>query len=626
MRLACVLVALFVGSPAWSADLLVPAQFATIQAAIDAASDGDTVIVAPGTYVESINLLGKQITVRSSGGRGVTFIDGAGANRPVTASGSETFSGTLIEGFTLQNGVAGDGGGMLIETPASMTVRDCWFVNNRATNQGGGLHLQSVGFNTLIEDCTFFDNEATQGGGVSIFSGFPIVRDCEIIGNIANAPGGGRGAGMTILNFSQAQVIGCFFSGNAFESTFANGGRGGGIFIEQASPKIEGCTFRNHNAFAGGGVGGQGGGIWMRTIPGQSTRTLTLRDSVFEFNTAGTSGGGLHVQGVASTVVGCRFVGNQTTNTTGGGGGGIDAVFEQGGRFDGCEFIANTSANGGGMAVSLLSSFTLTNSLFVGNNATLSPTGSGGGLHTSNANVNMVACTFVQNTAASANGGAVQGTYNGSANASNVIAWGNAPGQITPAFGQVINVTHSLVQGGFAGAGNISSDPMFADADGPDDDPLTLLDNDYSLAMGSPAIDSGDTTKMPSDSIDRDNDGIFAEVTPWDVRGNVRLVDDPVTADTGIGPAPVIDMGAIEFQLAPAPCPGDIADDFGTLGADGMVSFGDFLALLGLIGPCPGGTPGCTGDIADDFGTLGADGMVSFGDFLAMLGLIGPCP
>ncbi len=74
-------------------------------------------------------------------------------------------------------------------------------------------------------------------------------------------------------------------------------------------------------------------------------------------------------------------------------------------------------------------------------------------------------------------------------------------------------------------------------------------------------------------------------------------------------------------------CAGDIADDFGTLnGGDGMISFGDFLALLGLVGPCPGGTAGCTGDIADDFGTLGGDGMVSFGDFLALLGLIGPCP
>ncbi len=74
-------------------------------------------------------------------------------------------------------------------------------------------------------------------------------------------------------------------------------------------------------------------------------------------------------------------------------------------------------------------------------------------------------------------------------------------------------------------------------------------------------------------------------------------------------------------------CIGDFADDLGNLGPDGQVSFGDFLALLGLIGPCPGGIPGCLGDIADDFGTLnGGDGMVSFGDFLALLGLIGPCP
>ena len=73
-------------------------------------------------------------------------------------------------------------------------------------------------------------------------------------------------------------------------------------------------------------------------------------------------------------------------------------------------------------------------------------------------------------------------------------------------------------------------------------------------------------------------------------------------------------------------CAGDIADDFGSIGADGQVSFGDFLALLGLIGPCPSATPECAGDLADDFGTLGKDGQVSFGDFLALLGLIGPCP
>jgi formylglycine-generating enzyme len=94
---------------------------------------------------------------------------------------------------------------------------------------------------------------------------------------------------------------------------------------------------------------------------------------------------------------------------------------------------------------------------------------------------------------------------------------------------------------------------------------------------------------------------------------------------------PTVESSTVGFRVAQISgpgtpgCVGDIADDFGSLGTDDQVSFGDFLALLGLIGPCPGG-PGCVGDIADDFGTLGTDGQVSFGDFLALLGLIGQCP
>ncbi len=76
----------------------------------------------------------------------------------------------------------------------------------------------------------------------------------------------------------------------------------------------------------------------------------------------------------------------------------------------------------------------------------------------------------------------------------------------------------------------------------------------------------------------------------------------------------------------PVDCPFDIADDFGFAGADGQVSFGDFLFALTILGPCPGGTPGCDGDVADDFGFVGGDGQVSFGDFLFALTVLGPCP
>ena len=86
----------------------------------------------------------------------------------------------------------------------------------------------------------------------------------------------------------------------------------------------------------------------------------------------------------------------------------------------------------------------------------------------------------------------------------------------------------------------------------------------------------------------------------------------------------VYQVGGFEPLL---PCTPDLADDFGnTLVRDRQVTFGDFLALLGYIGPCPGGTVGCDGDIADDFGFPGSDGNVTFGDFLYLLGQIGPCP
>ncbi len=112
------------------------------------------------------------------------------------------------------------------------------------------------------------------------------------------------------------------------------------------------------------------------------------------------------------------------------------------------------------------------------------------------------------------------------------------------------------------------------------------------------------------------------------------LGGDRVTAsrDWSTGDFTVFEGSSIEyaFQLLgsseAAACPGDIADDFGFAGADGQVSFGDFLFALGVLGPCPGGTPGCDFDIADDFGFAGADGQVSFGDFLFALTILGPCP
>lgn len=112
-------------------------------------------------------------------------------------------------------------------------------------------------------------------------------------------------------------------------------------------------------------------------------------------------------------------------------------------------------------------------------------------------------------------------------------------------------------------------------------------------------------------------------------RAMIGVVDngDPISENTIV----VFRLDGLEPSGG---CVGDLADEFGSLppqgGPDGQVGFGDFLALLGLVGPCPGSQLGCTGDIADEFGSLppqdGPDGLVGFGDFLALLGLVGPCP
>ena len=96
---------------AFSATIHVPGDQPTIQAGIDAAVNGDTVLVAPGTYVEYIDFKGKAITVTSELGPDVTVIDGNQAGRVVTFNSGEGLD-SVLEGFTITNGYAGYGAGI----------------------------------------------------------------------------------------------------------------------------------------------------------------------------------------------------------------------------------------------------------------------------------------------------------------------------------------------------------------------------------------------------------------------------------------------------------------------------------------------------------------------------------
>jgi hypothetical protein len=136
--------ACFFAPALFASTINVPAGQPTIQAAINAASNGDIILVAPGTYTENINFLGKAITVESSKGAKVTIINGGEVASVVTFSSNETPT-SVLKGFTLTNGsatITGDyqGGGIAIDN-ASPTIEDNIIEDNFAEDAGGGIGI-----------------------------------------------------------------------------------------------------------------------------------------------------------------------------------------------------------------------------------------------------------------------------------------------------------------------------------------------------------------------------------------------------------------------------------------------------------------------------------------------------
>jgi len=245
---AVVAVTAFVVAPAapGATTLTVPGQFVTIQAAIDAAVDGDTVLVSPGTYVENIDFGTKDITVASTDGPSVTVIDGGGSTNVVVIN-AEAGESPTVRGFTVRNGVGGsvDGGGVST-TGGPAVIEDNVITGNATCGAGGGIAAefsQAVIRRNLIEanfqsgcsggpggggvfiggegSVSLLDNTISGnshgafGGGVSLFAaGTPTIARNVISGNSGSLQGGG----MWIVNRSDAQIDTNVIVGNFSES------------------------------------------------------------------------------------------------------------------------------------------------------------------------------------------------------------------------------------------------------------------------------------------------------------------------------------------------------------------------------------------------------------------------
>jgi hypothetical protein len=249
-----------------AATIRVPVDAPTIQAGIIAASNGDTVLVAPGTYSENISFGGKAITVTSQEGPEVTIIN---ANHlpdsAVTFAGGEGLS-SILSGFTITKARTSFGGGIVIRG-ASPTI-----VNNIISH-----------------------NQACFGPGILMLQSGALIHGNDISGNSVEFCGNGNGGGILVFDANGAQITGNRIFSNS--SVFANSW-GGGILVTGAST----VTIRDN--FISGNSASFGGGIFVDA----NNLSVQIDQNVIVGNMA--SGGA----GIAGWMTAARLVNNTIVN------------------------------------------------------------------------------------------------------------------------------------------------------------------------------------------------------------------------------------------------------------------------------------------------------------------------
>lgn len=358
----CIVLCLMSLNTSFAAIINVPAVEPTIQSGIDVARDGDTVLVAEGIYEGkgnvNVDFRGKQITVKSIGGAEKTIIDCGEVQdtRGFLFNSGET-NATMLDGFTIKNGVHKEGAGLFINN-ASPTIRNCIITDNKSgdsanySGRGGGIYC----FNSdaFIEGCTITRNFVGSrfGGGVYLAGkiGFgktrlkPILLNCTISEN--------TGHGVYSEDSVIIEVRGCTVSKNSIRGIVCTSNYSrtanlitnsrieqnmdGGVYVSTESGlKITESIIRKNRSRFGAGIycnrtstlevsncviadniaESFGGGLYIASYV---DRTITISHTTVTGNTAGRIGGGIYFDSTPSenllrlTVTNCIIWGNHS--------------------------------------------------------------------------------------------------------------------------------------------------------------------------------------------------------------------------------------------------------------------------------------------------------------------------
>lgn len=466
--------------PALSQIFYVPAQYSTIQTAINQAANGDTVIVSSGTYNENIDFLGKAIAVRSTDPNdpnivAATIIDGSAP--------TDQNKGSVVT-FKSGEGNSSELSGFTITGGTGTWIVVAWSLHEPYWNRcGGGAVCYNLSAPKITKN-VFSNNLAGEGGGIYVY-GNPV--------NIYNPSNPSVHIQPVISNnifLNNSAIVNHGFSPPDSNYSPAEHGDGGAIVCFQGvDAVIRNNTFQTNHADA------YGGGLHMRQW------SNSLIDDNRIIGNDSSLGAGIHITYTSSPTVRSNLIkGNQASSL---GGGGIYVYYLSNPLIEKNTITENKSDNGAGIAVLFSSSSTIRNNLIIKNI-------DGAGIRVRSDSIPIITNnTIVANTAFSAStGGGINYDTNAAPVISNNIIASNNNSYGIYATSAALVIKYNDVWANSAGNynstvgdktgvnGNISVEPHFVNPDV----------NDYAINYDSDCINAGDPNFIPATN-ETDYDG-----------------------------------------------------------------------------------------------------------------------